>query len=81
MNKHSSEAIQNWLISYLAKELKVSPEKVPLDEQLVDLGLTSRQAITMTGRLEDYLGSRVDASLVWDHPTVRQLAEHLAHAP
>ncbi|XXY55028.1 acyl carrier protein [Sorangium sp. So ce269] len=78
MEKRSAEEIQNWLVSYLATELKIAPTQISLDDEFVDLGLSSRQAINLTGKLEDFLNCTVDVSLAWEYPTVRQLAEQLS---
>jgi hypothetical protein len=34
----------------------------------------------LTGDLEDYLGRPVDPAVIWDHPTIRELALHLEQA-
>jgi acyl carrier protein len=78
MRKHSVEEIQSWLVSYVAKDLKVSPEEILVDEQFVNLGLSSRDAITLTVDLEEFLKRPTDPALVWDYPTIRLLAQHLA---
>lgn len=78
MNRRAD--IQNWIAGYLAKELEVSQDQIPLDEQLTNLGITSRQAVMLTGDLEDYLGRPVDPAVIWDHPTIRELALHLEQA-
>ena len=77
---NQSTNIQDWIVRYIAKELQVSRDRIPLDEQLTNLGLTSRQAVILTGDLEDYLGRPIDPAVVWDHPTIRTLAEHLGQA-
>jgi acyl carrier protein len=75
---HSSRAIQDWIVAWVAKEAKVSPTEVDVREPFVNLGLSSRQAVILSGELEDWLGRRLPASLVWDHPTIEKLADHLA---
>ncbi len=76
--KRSSEEIQEWLVSFVAREIGSSPGNVPVDEQLVNLGLSSRNAILMIGKLGEFAGKPTDPGLVWDYPTIRQLAEYLA---
>ncbi len=43
-------------------------------------GLTSVIAVGLSAELEDWLGIDVDATIVWDYPTVAGLAAHLADA-
>ena len=47
---------------------------IPFD----NFALDSATAITMSGDLEDWLGRSVDPMLVYDYPTIADLAEHLA---
>jgi polyketide synthase 13 len=80
MTRKTTAQIESWIVSYLAKELAVPAAQIALDETLTDLGLTSRQAVFMTGELEDYTGRPVDPAIAWEHPTIRKLAAHLALA-
>jgi acyl carrier protein len=75
--KATAVEIEQWLVRWVSKALKVSAEAIVLDEPLVDLGLSSRQAVQLSGDLEEFLGTEVEPSLVWDYPTIRGLAEHL----
>jgi acyl carrier protein len=78
-NRTSIE-IQDWIVSWVAKESDLAPEVIDVQEPFVNLGLSSRQAVLLAGELEDYLGSPLPASLVWDYPTIEKLAEHLSAA-
>jgi aryl carrier-like protein len=72
------EDVQQWLVAYVARLLGVSPESIDVDEEMVNLGLSSRQAITLTAHLETYLSRPTDPALIWEYPTIRQLAQHLS---
>ncbi len=74
----SAEEILNWLITWVAKEVKVDPAQIDVDEPFVNFGLTSRQAVLLSGDLEDWLGVELEPSLVWDFPTIAKLSAHLA---
>jgi acyl carrier protein len=77
-NSPSFEAICAWLTKKIAQELEVAEDRVRIDEQFADLGLGSRQAILITGELEDFLRrDEIDPSLLWDFPTIEKLARHL----
>jgi len=78
-NKTRQE-IENWMVAFLAKELKLRPDEIPLDETLTDLGLSSREAVFLTGELEEFTGHPVDPAIAWEYPTIRSLANHLAAA-
>lgn len=74
----TAEAIASWLVDYLAKELAVAPETIDRRAALTDLGLGSRQAVILAGDLEDWLGRELDATVVYEHPSVEALAAFLA---
>ena len=71
------QEIQNWIILWLSKELNIETQEIDIQEQLVNLGLSSRQAVILTGELEDWLGLEIDPILVWEYPTIKQIAEYL----
>ncbi|MGK9237125.1 acyl carrier protein [Inquilinus limosus] len=73
--------VQQWLVIHVARLLEVSPDSIDVDEEMVNLGLTSRQAVTLTADLETYLSRPTDPALIWEYPTIRQLAQHLGRAP
>ncbi|WP_189943111.1 type I polyketide synthase [Streptomyces aurantiogriseus] len=56
---------------------------VPGDEldgerPLTEYGLTSRQAVGLSGRLEQLLNRTLPATLVWENPSIEQLVRSLA---
>ncbi|MFE9664230.1 SDR family NAD(P)-dependent oxidoreductase [Streptomyces sp. NPDC005955] len=51
---------------------------VPDDRGLFDLGLDSLTAIELRNRLGTELGARLPATVLFDHPTVRALSDHLS---
>jgi acyl carrier protein len=44
----------------------------------VNLGVSSRQAVMLSGDLEDWLGRELDPSLLWDRPNIAELSAWLA---
>jgi len=76
----SINEIETWLVQYLSGELKVPVSDLPRDEPLTNLGLSSRQAVMLTGEIEEWLGKPVDPALAWEHPTVNALAKALGEA-
>jgi acyl carrier protein len=76
--KRGSREIQDWIVAWVARESGVGPADLDAGEPFVNLGLSSRQAVILSGELEDWLGRKLPASLVWDHPTIEKLADHLA---
>lgn len=74
----SSEEIQNWLITHLAKLMRVNPEEVHVQEPFTNFGLNSIDAVSLSGDLEDYLNRPLPATLLWDFPTIETLSRHLS---
>ncbi|MGK9165220.1 acyl carrier protein [Inquilinus limosus] len=71
------DSIQRWLVDYVARLLKLPAHGIDVDEQLVYLGVSSSQAMTLTADLEKHLGRPIDPALLWEFPTIRRLAQHL----
>lgn len=70
--------IQDWIVGWLSKELKIPKDRISPGEPFVNLGMSSRQAVMLSGDLEDWLGRELDPALAWDHPTIKALASFLA---
>ena len=73
-----AEDIEAWLVGRLAERLDTSSESIDLCEPFASYGLTSREAVVLSGELEEWLERTLSPTLVWDHPTIRELARFLA---
>jgi len=80
-NYPTAKTIQAWLIGNLAERLKVSPGDLRTDEPFASYGLDSVAAVSLSSEMEDWLGRRLSPNLLWDHPTIASLSEHLAKGP
>lgn len=70
--------IEAWMVSYIAELLEVEPDEVDPTIPFDSYGLDSSAAVGLTGDLEDWLGHKLDPTLLYDYPTVEALAKHLA---
>jgi acyl carrier protein len=70
--------IETWLVNELASNLGVDSREVDVNRALADFGLDSVQGTRIAADLSILLGRQLPATLVWDHPTIAQLAKHLA---
>ncbi|MBE9170246.1 acyl carrier protein [Pleurocapsales cyanobacterium LEGE 06147] len=70
--------IQEWIISYLAQMLEVSPDEINVTTAFDRYGLDSSAAVGLTGDLEDWLGIELEPTLMYDYPTIETLTEYLA---
>jgi acyl carrier protein len=74
----TAEQIQSWMIDRIAAAVGVSPAEIDVDAPFVDHGLDSVAALQLTGELETMVGRALDATLIFEYPTIATLARHLA---
>ncbi|WP_434383093.1 aminotransferase class III-fold pyridoxal phosphate-dependent enzyme [Melittangium boletus] len=70
-------ALQQWLLEQLATRLHVSPQAVDVHAPFARFGLDSKEAVALSGALEQRLGRRLSPTLLYAYPTVDKLAAHL----
>ena len=74
----SGEAdLRHWLVDYLVTNIGCRPDEVDPDLSLADLGVSSRDAVVLSGELTELLGRTVSPIDFWEHPTINDLAAHL----
>jgi acyl carrier protein len=66
--------VQTWILTWLERELRASTSRIAPDETLLNYGMDSVTAIMLVGDLENLLKTRLPPTLVWDYPTVNELA-------
>ncbi|MEB3358054.1 MAG: beta-ketoacyl synthase N-terminal-like domain-containing protein [Synechococcales bacterium] len=74
----SASIIAHWLIVRLAQRLKVAASEINVHEPFSSYGLDSAAAVSLSGELEDWLERRLSPTLVYDYPSIAQLAQYLA---
>jgi amino acid adenylation domain-containing protein len=70
--------IEAWLTSRLAEVVGTAAERIDPTRPLTYYGLGSADAVGLLGEVAGRLGREVDPETVFDHPTLRDLARHLA---
>ena len=70
-------SLREWLIDQLATVLKRPREQIDARATFAGQGLDSLGAASWAGQLETALGRSLPVSLVFDHPTIEQLASYL----
>lgn len=76
--QRSLSDIRAWLTGYLAFLVNENPENVNTELSFDNHGLDSAAAASLVGDLEDWMGIELDATIVYDYPTVSALADYLA---
>ena len=76
---HPAEAeIRAWCVGFLAKELKQPPAQVDPATRFKRLGIDSTTSVIFSIDLGEWLGLELSPSLMFDYPTINDLARHLA---
>lgn len=70
------EAIEDWLIAKLSEKLAGSAG-IDVREPLVNYGLSSLTAVSISGDLQEWLGREVSPTVLYDYPTIESLARYL----
>jgi acyl carrier protein len=74
----SEQEIRERLIREIAEAAALPADRIDAREPFASYGLASLEAVYLVGTLETWLGIALDATLLWDHPTIDALAAHLA---
>ena len=66
-----------WLVHAIGRSLSIAPERVDADADFDELGLDSVQAVGISGALSDQLAQELPATLLYEHRSIRELANYL----
>jgi acyl carrier protein len=80
-NSWNASDIQTWLISKLSKELSVDPDEINPKEPFMSYGISSGEAVIISGELEDWLGMQLSPTLLYEYPNIESLSRFLASKP
>jgi acyl transferase domain-containing protein/acyl carrier protein len=72
-----ASGIEHWLVRRVASILELDPAEIDPSEPFATYGLDSVQAVSLSGEVEEWFGVPVEPTLVWDHPTIRDVARLL----
>ncbi|MEU8972949.1 type I polyketide synthase [Streptomyces monashensis] len=72
-----ADRIRRLLIERIAEACQLAEDDVDPALPLREFGLSSREAVELSGELEELLGQTVPATLLWDHPSIDRLVAAL----
>ncbi|GAB2909095.1 hypothetical protein GCM10027075_05820 [Streptomyces heilongjiangensis] len=70
-------AFEERVAALVARRLGVEPTRVDRELGFYECGLSSVDLLSLVGDLEEMLGTDLYPTLLFEHPTVRRLADHL----
>ncbi|WP_216216044.1 type I polyketide synthase [Amycolatopsis aidingensis] len=70
----STDELRRWLVEHVAEAAELDEDEVDLHLPLDEYGLSSRDAVALSGALEELLDRTLPTTLLWDHPTIDRLA-------
>jgi acyl carrier protein len=76
----SAGDVERWLKTLVGDLLGISADKIDVHAPFDRYGLDSSTAISVTIELEEFLGRELDATLLYQYPTIAELAQHLGKA-
>lgn len=76
--RYSAAGITSWMQGRIGAALKVADETVDPTQPFTSYGLDSIAGYTLTLELAEWLESDLPASLLWDYPTIAELAHFLS---
>jgi acyl carrier protein len=79
-NLPNTQQIEQWIVGWLAKELRAQPSAIDVHANLATLGASSRQAVALTADLGDWIGLDLLPNLFFKHQNIASLAQFLGDA-
>ncbi|MPV68736.1 AMP-binding protein [Burkholderia sp. BE17] len=77
-DRERAESVERWLIAWLGERLKQRKLRLTRETTFAEIGLDSILAVEMTMVASETFSVTVDPAAVWDYPSIRTLAAHLA---
>jgi acyl carrier protein len=74
----TESTIRNWCVDYLARTLGLPDQPIDPDTKFARLGLDSANGVYLIVELEDWLGLELSPEVIFEHPTIAELARYLA---
>ena len=73
--------VKDWLITRIAKTLRIASEDVSSHSVFSELGMSSLQAIELAAELENWSGREIPATIVYEYPTIDDVSTYVISQP
>jgi len=74
----SETEIREWCLEYLSRTLGLAGQAIDPEAKFARLGLDSANSVYLIVELEEWLKLELTPDLIFEHPSVAELARHLA---
>ncbi|MDO5511253.1 polyketide synthase Pks13 [Corynebacterium sp.] len=71
------EELRGWLRDWVGNVTGLASEEITDTKPMENFGLSSRDAVVLSGELENLLGVPLDATIAYEYPTIQALAQRL----
>ena len=71
------DELRDWLRQWVADATGQPVEQIPVERPMEELGLSSRDAVALAADVEDRTGVILNATAVYNHPTIASLATRI----
>ena len=77
----TAQEIRTWMISKIVEVTGLEPSEIGIWEPFTAFGLVSKDAVSLSGELEAWLGRRLSPTLLYNYSSIGAVARHLAEEP
>nr|WP_041408079.1 polyketide synthase Pks13 [Segniliparus rotundus] len=77
----SEAELKQWLREWVSNATKLPLDQVTEDRPMEEFGLSSRDAVALSGDIEDKTDVKLTATVAFMHPTIATLAEYIINGP
>jgi len=70
--------LEAWLVTKISSLTGVQEKEISVEQPFARFGLDSVAAVSLSGELEDRLGTKLSPRVLYDYPSVKALADHLS---
>ena len=78
MKSKTQEEVQAWIITWLQDNAGITYESIDLDKPFADYHLDSLTSVELSYDLEEYIGKKLDVTVVFNYPTINKMSAYLA---
>lgn len=74
----TAQDLRNWLVLKIAELTGIDPREIGVGKPFTVFGVTSKDAILISGELEEWLGRRLSPALLYDYPSIEAVVRRLS---